>query len=59
MADKAVGAYNGGRRNPNLQYAAGVEAVAAYARNILERVTAANEQAAADTLELEINTKKE
>ena len=28
--DKAVGAYNGGPRNPNLQYAAGVEAVAAY-----------------------------
>ncbi len=57
--DKAVGAYNGGRRNPNLQYAAGVEAVAAYARNILERVTAVNEQAAADTLEREINAKKE
>ena len=57
--DKAVGAYNGGPRNPNLQYAAGVEAVAAYARNILERVTAVNEQAATDTLEREINTKKE
>jgi RNA-directed DNA polymerase len=50
--DKAVGAYNGGPRNPNPHYAAGVGAVAAYARNILERVTAANEQAATDTLEL-------
>ncbi len=57
--DKAVGAYNGGPRNPNLQYAAGVEAVAAYARNILERVTAVNEQAATDTLERGVNTKKE
>jgi hypothetical protein len=57
--DKAVGAYNGGPRNPNLQYAAGVAAVAAYARNILERVTAVNEQAATDTLERGVNTKKE
>jgi hypothetical protein len=57
--DKAVGAYNGGPRNPNLQYAAGVEAVAAYARNILERVTAVNEQAATDTLERGVNTKQE
>jgi hypothetical protein len=57
--DKAVGAYNGGPRNPNLQYAAGVEAVAAYARNILERVTAVNEQAATDTLERAVNTEKE
>lgn len=57
--DKAVGAYNGGPRNPNLQYAAGVEAVAAYARNILERVTAVNEEAATDTLEQGINTTKE
>ena len=57
--DKAVGAYNGGPRNPNLQYAAGVEAVAAYARNILERVTAVNEQAATDTLERGTNTMEE
>jgi hypothetical protein len=34
---KAVGAYNGSLRNPNYQYAAGVEAVALYARNFLER----------------------
>jgi soluble lytic murein transglycosylase-like protein len=57
--DKAVGAYNGGPRNPNPHYAAGVGAVAAYARNILERVTAANEQAATDTLELGIDTSQE
>jgi hypothetical protein len=44
--EKAVGAYNGGPRNPNLKYAAGVEAVASYARNILERVTVQNENAA-------------
>ena len=57
--DKAVGAYNGGPQNPNPHYAAGVEAVAAYARNILERVTAANEQAATDRLELGIATSQE
>jgi hypothetical protein len=50
-AEKAVGAYNGGPRNPNPQYAAGVEAVAEYARHILERVAAVNEQTAADSLE--------
>lgn len=38
---KAVGAYNGGVRNPNIQYAAGVNMVAQYARNILERVNKA------------------
>jgi hypothetical protein len=47
--EKAVGAYNGGPRNPNLQYAAGVQAVAVYARNILERVTAINGKAIART----------
>jgi hypothetical protein len=47
--DKAVGAYNGGFRNPNLQYAAGVQMVAEYARNILERVTAINGRAIART----------
>ncbi len=39
---KAIGAYNGGFRNPNLQYATGVDQVATYARNILARVAAAN-----------------
>lgn len=34
---KAVGAYNGSLRTPNLQYAAGVRAVALYARSFLER----------------------
>jgi hypothetical protein len=46
---KAVGAYNGGVRNPNLQYASGVQMVANYARNILERVTAINGSAIART----------
>jgi len=45
--EKAVGAYNGGFRNPNLQYAAGVQMVAEYARNILERVTTINGRAIA------------
>jgi hypothetical protein len=54
--EKAVGAYNGGPRNPNLRYAAGVQAVAEYARNVLERVTAVNERAAEDTLERELET---
>jgi len=40
----AVGAYNGGPRNPNPQYAAGVNLVADYARTILERVPSAAEQ---------------
>jgi hypothetical protein len=55
-AKKAVGAYNGGPRNPNPRYAAGVQAMAEYARNILERVTAANERAAVDTLSRELET---
>lgn len=54
--EKAVGAYNGGPRNPNLRYAAGVQAVAEYARNVLERVTAVNERTAEDTLERELET---
>lgn len=47
--ERAVGAYNGGFRNPNLEYAAGVRMVAEYARNILERVTAINGEAIART----------
>jgi hypothetical protein len=54
--EKAVGAYNGGPGNPNLRYAAGVQAVADYARNVLERVTAVNERVAEDTLERELET---
>ncbi len=57
--EKAVGAYNGGPRNPNLRYAAGVQTVAEYARNILERVTAMNEQAAEDSLARGIETGSE
>jgi hypothetical protein len=34
--DKAIGAYNGGVRNPNPAYAAGVKNVALYARRVLE-----------------------
>src|SRR5579875_955955 len=34
---KAIGAYNGSLQRPNYQYAAGVEAVALYARSFLER----------------------
>ena len=49
--DKAVGAYNGGPRNPNAQYAAGVQRVAQYARNILERVVAIGEETTADDLD--------
>jgi hypothetical protein len=41
--NQAVGAYNGGARRPNPQYAAGVNLVATYARNVLERVKIANE----------------
>ena len=44
--EKAVGAYNGGPRNPNPEYAAGVQIVASYARNVLERVAAVNEREA-------------
>jgi hypothetical protein len=54
--ERAVGAYNGGPRNPNPRYAAGVQAVAEYARNILERVVAVNERAAEDTLERGMET---
>lgn len=45
---KAVGAYNGGPRNPNAQYAAGVNLVAEYARTILERVPLAGDRAIAN-----------
>jgi hypothetical protein len=34
--DQAIGAYNGGIRNPNPAYAAGVKNVALYARRVLE-----------------------
>ena len=37
--DKAIGAYNGGVKNPSLAYAAGVKTVAEYARRVLEHAT--------------------
>lgn len=53
--DKAVGAYNGGPRNPNPQYAAGVQMVASYARNVLERMTAVHDKAARADLRFDGN----
>ena len=38
----AVGAYNGGPRNPNLKYEQGVRAAAGHARGVLERAAALN-----------------
>jgi hypothetical protein len=46
---KAIGAYNGGPNNPNLQYAAGVATVAGYARNVLEQAALMNGRAIAQT----------
>jgi hypothetical protein len=46
---KAVGAYNGGPSNPNLQYADGVEQVASYARRVLEQAAFINGRALAST----------
>src|SRR5712692_11864940 len=37
--DKAIGAYNGGVKNPSTAYAAGVKTVAEYARRVLEHAT--------------------
>jgi len=36
---KAIGAYNGGVKNPSTAYAAGVKTVAEYARRVLEHAT--------------------
>jgi hypothetical protein len=43
----AVGAYNGGMQHPDLDYAAAVESVAAYARRILEHAALLNRPTAA------------
>jgi hypothetical protein len=43
---KAVGAYNGGLRNPNPHYAEGVQIVADYARRIMEHAAVLNGPAA-------------
>ena len=42
----AIGAYNGGLRNPNPQYAEGVQKVAEYARRIIEHAAVLNGPAA-------------
>jgi hypothetical protein len=42
---KTAGAYNGGPKNPNLSYAAGVEMVADYARHVITRAAELNEAA--------------
>src|SRR5713101_3801211 len=43
--DKAIGAYNGGLKNPSTAYAAGVKTVAEYARRVLEHATALDDLA--------------
>ncbi|HSB16873.1 MAG TPA: hypothetical protein VLE22_20645 [Bryobacteraceae bacterium] len=45
---RAVGAYNGGIRNPNMGYEEGVRLVADYARNILEQAAALNNQSVSE-----------
>lgn len=40
----AVGAYNGGSRNPNAEYASRVEMIAKYARRIIDRAAQLNRQ---------------
>ncbi len=47
-ATDAVGAYNGGTRNPNLRYSTGVQLVADYARRVLTEAAYSNGQAIAD-----------
>ncbi len=46
---KAIGAYNGGIRNPNMKYEEGVRLSAEYARRILEQAARLNNQAVAET----------
>ena len=41
--EKAIGAYNGGVRTPNQDYASGVKTIADYARRILEHASAQND----------------
>jgi len=43
--DKAIGAYNGGVRNPNSAYTSGVRNVAEYARRVIEHATLLDGQA--------------
>jgi len=46
---KAIGAYNGGPGNPNLEYAAGVSVVADYASKVLQQAALLNGQSIART----------
>ena len=48
--DQAIGAYNGGPRNPNPAYAAGVKNVALYARRVLEHTPLPAAKSSAATL---------
>lgn len=48
--DQAIGAYNGGARNPNPAYAAGVRNVALYARRVLEHTPVPAAKSPAATL---------
>jgi hypothetical protein len=45
----AAGAYNGGTKDPNANYAAGVEMVADYARRMINRAAELNRQAVSET----------
>lgn len=45
----AAGAYNGTIKHPNLQYAAGVETVANYARRVIERAAELNVASVSET----------
>lgn len=46
---KAIGAYNGGIRNPNMEYEEGVRLSAEYARRVLEQAAVLNNRAVAET----------
>jgi hypothetical protein len=48
--DLAIGAYNGGARNPNPAYAAGVKNVALYARRVLEHTPLPKAKAGVDAV---------
>ncbi len=47
--EKAAGAYNGGPANPNTRYAEGVQMVANYARNVIERAATLHNLAVSGT----------
>jgi hypothetical protein len=47
--ERATGAYNGGPRNPNLKYAAGVAAAAEHARRVMEQASVLSGRRVAET----------